>query len=183
MPKKGTKVLLILTSGGNAIFETMEAGAIAKAQLLKTSHGGKTYQQMLRGYAKDDYTGKTNYAAYENTIKTVAKEKGVDLEGKTISQMSQKEFEALAAGMVRAEGIKTGNLQRIANGASQAQSSMPSAAIPQTLARPSSGQTTNIDVKVGDIKVQTTASTVTGVANDAGRAMTTQVLQLTQPMQ
>lgn len=75
-----------------------------------------------------------------------------------------------------------GGVGAVAIGATQAQASMPSAAIPQSLARPSSGQTTNIDVKVGDIKVQTTASTVTGVANDAGRAMTTQVLQLTQPM-
>ena len=180
--QKRYKGIVDLDQWGNAIFETMEAGAVAKAQLLKNSHGGKTYQQMLRGYAMNDYSGKTNYAGYEATIQKVAKEKGVNLEGKTINQMSQKEFEALAAGMVKAEGVKVGNVQRIATGATQAQSTMPRNAIPATLARPQNSSMTNIDVKIGDIKVNTTASTITGVTSDATKAATNNIMQLTQPM-
>lgn len=104
--------VVALDQWGNAIFETMEAGAVAKAQLLKTQHGGKTYQQMLRKYAVNDYSGKTNYTSYEKTIRDTAKGMGVSLEGKTIGQMTDKEFQALAAGMVKAEGVKIGSIQK-----------------------------------------------------------------------
>lgn len=105
--------VVALDQWGNAIFETMEAGAVAKAKLLKSRHSGKTYQQMLRKYAVDDYSGKTNYAGYEKTIRDTAKSMGVSLEGKTIGQMSDKEFQALAAGMVKAEGVKQGKIERV----------------------------------------------------------------------
>lgn len=105
--------VVALDQWGNAIFETMEAGAVAKAKLLKSRHGDKTYQQMLRKYAVDDYSGKTNYAGYEKTIRDTAKSMGVSLEGKTIGQMSDKEFQALAAGMVKAEGVKQGKIERV----------------------------------------------------------------------
>lgn len=105
--------VVALDQWGNAIFETMEAGAVAKAKLLKSRHGDKTYQQMLRKYAVDDYSGKTNYAGYEKTIRDTAKSMGVSLEGKTIGQMSDKEFQALAAGMVKAEGVKQGKVERV----------------------------------------------------------------------
>lgn len=104
--------VVALDQWGNAIFETMEAGAVAKAKLLKKRHGTKTYQQMLRGYAVDDYSGKTNYKGYEKTIRDTAASMGVNLEGKTIGQMSDKEFQALAAGMVKAEGVKKGEATR-----------------------------------------------------------------------
>ncbi|MDY6450714.1 phage tail tape measure protein [Acinetobacter faecalis] len=104
--------VVALDQWGNAIFETMEAGAVAKAQLLKTQHKGKTYQQMLRKYAVNDYSGKTNYTSYEKTIHDTAKGMGVSLEGKTIGQMTDKEFQALAAGMVKAEGLKVGSVQK-----------------------------------------------------------------------
>lgn len=104
--------VVALDQWGNAIFETMEAGAVAKARLLKTQHGGKTYQQMLRKYAFDDYSGKTNYTSYEKTIRDTAKGMGVSLEGKNIGQMTDKEFQALAAGMVKAEGVKIGSIQK-----------------------------------------------------------------------
>ena len=68
---------------------------------------------MLRKYAVDDYSGKTNYAGYEKTIRDTAKSMGVSLEGKTIGQMSDKEFQALAAGMVKAEGVKQGKIERV----------------------------------------------------------------------
>lgn len=105
--------VVALDQWGNAIFETMEAGAVAKAKLLKSRHSDKTYQQMLRKYAVDDYSGKTNYAGYEKTIRDTAKSMGVSLEGKTIGQMSDKEFQALAAGMVKAEGVKQGKIERV----------------------------------------------------------------------
>jgi len=70
----------------------------------------------------------------------------------------------------------------IAIGATQAQSTMPRNAIPATLARPQNSSMTNIDVKIGDIKVNTTASTITGVTSDATKAATNNIMQLTQPM-
>lgn len=104
--------VVALDQWGNAVFETMEAGAIAKAKLLKKQHGDKTFQQMLRGYAVDDYSGKTNYKAYEATINKTAAAKGVSLKGKKIGEMSQAEFAALAEGMVKAEGLKEGKISR-----------------------------------------------------------------------
>ncbi|WP_333838273.1 phage tail tape measure protein [Acinetobacter schindleri] len=110
--QKRYKGVIALDQWGNAIFETMEAGAVAKARLLKTQHSDRTYQQMLRKYAVDDYSGKTNYAGYEKTIRDTAKNMGVNLEGKRIGQMNDKEFQALAEGMVKAEGVKKGNTIR-----------------------------------------------------------------------
>lgn len=104
--------VVALDQWGNAVFETMEAGAIAKAKLLKKQHSNKTFSQMLRSYAVDDYSGKTNYKAYEATINKTAAEKGVNLKGKKIGEMSQAEFAALAEGMVRAEGVKVGKVSR-----------------------------------------------------------------------
>lgn len=166
--QKRYKGVIALDQWGNAIFETMEAGAIAKAQLLKSQHGDKTYQQMLRKYAVDDYSGKTNYKGYEATIAKVAKSKGVSLEGKKIGQMSSAEFSALAAGMVEAEGVKAGSVSRISNGATQAQNSMPKNQIPASIAKPASTTNSNkVDVKVNKIEVNTTASTLTGTMEDA----------------
>lgn len=110
--KKRYEGVVALDQWGNAIFETYEAGAVAKAKLLKSAHADKTVAKMLRSYAKDDYSGKTNYAAYENTIFKEGDRLGLDLRNKTIGQMSQKEFEALAVGMVKAEGVKKGTVSR-----------------------------------------------------------------------
>lgn len=104
--------VIALDQWGNAIFETMEAGAVAKAKLLKKQHGNKTFSQMLRSYAVDDYSGKTNYKAYEATINRTAVERGVNLKGKKIGEMTDAEFAALAEGMVRAEGVKQGKITR-----------------------------------------------------------------------
>lgn len=110
--RKRYEGVVALDQWGNAIFETYEAGAVAKAKLLKSAHADKTVAKMLRSYAKDDYSGKTNYAAYENTIFKEGDRLGLDLRNKTIGQMSQKEFEALAVGMVKAEGVKKGTVSR-----------------------------------------------------------------------
>ncbi|MBP1470622.1 phage tail tape measure protein [Acinetobacter nosocomialis] len=104
--------IVALDQWGNAIFETYEAGAVAKAKLLKSNHADKTVAKMLRSYAKSDYSGKTNYASYEKTIYKQGDSLGVDLRSKKIGEMSQKEFEALAVGMVKAEGVKAGTVSR-----------------------------------------------------------------------
>lgn len=180
--QKRYKGVIALDQFGNAIFESMEAGAIAKAQLLKKSHGNKTYQQMLRGYAMDDYSGKTNYAEYEKTIANTAKSMGVNLEGKKIGQMTDKEFQALAAGMVKAEGVKAGKVQMISNGATQAQATMPQANIPASIAKPSNSKTTNVDVNINKVEVKSTASTITGTVNDAMTAAQNSFFQLVGSM-
>ena len=113
--------VVALDQWGNAVFETMEAGAIAKAKLLKKQHSDKTFSKMLRSYAVDDYSGKTNYKAYEDTINKTAAAKGVSLKGKKIGEMSEAEFAALAEGMVKAEGVKEGKISRTGVSANQKQ--------------------------------------------------------------
>lgn len=113
--QKRYKGVIALDQWGNAVFETMEAGSIAKAKLLKQSHGNKTIPEMLKKYAVDDYSGKANHKAYEGIINKVAKAKGVNLSGKKINEMTDKEFATLAEGMVEAEGVKKGSVSRTAN--------------------------------------------------------------------
>lgn len=171
--QKRYKGIIALDQWGNAVFETMEAGAVAKAKLLKSQHGNKTYQQMLRGYAKSDYSGTTNYGAYEATIKKTASSMGVNLEGKTIGQMTDAEFKALAQGMVNAEGVKQG--QSIVSGAAQAQGMVQQSATPRKLYNSkglqSDMQSRSVDVKMGDLNIYTTASSVSGITSDAMRGV------------
>ena len=171
--QKRYKGIIALDQWGNAIFETMEAGAVAKAKLLKSQHGNKTYQQMLRKYAVDDYSGKTNYAGYEKTIRDTAKNMGVNLEGKTIGQMTDAEFKALAQGMVNAEGVKQG--QSVVSGAAQAQGMVQQSATPRKLYNSkglqSDMQSRSVDVKMGDLNIYTTASSVSGITSDAMRGV------------
>lgn len=171
--QKRYKGVIALDQWGNAVFETMEAGAVAKAKLLKSQHGNKTYQQMLRGYAKSDYSGTTNYGAYEATIKKTASSMGVNLEGKTIGQMTDAEFKALAQGMVNAEGVKKG--QSVVSGAAQAQGMVQQSATPRKLYNSkglqSDMQSRSVDVKMGDLNIYTTASSVSGITSDAMRGV------------
>lgn len=171
--QKRYKGIIALDQWGNAVFETMEAGAVAKAKLLKSQHGNKTYQQMLRGYAKSDYSGTTNYGAYEATIKKTASSMGVNLEGKTINQMTDAEFKALAQGMVNAEGVKQG--QSVVSGAAQAQGMVQQSATPRKLYNSkglqSDMQSRSVDVKMGDLNIYTTASSVSGITSDAMRGV------------
>lgn len=171
--QKRYKGIIALDQWGNAVFETMEAGAVAKAKLLKSQHGNKTYQQMLRGYAKSDYSGTTNYGAYEATIKKTASSMGVNLEGKTINQMTDAEFKALAQGMVNAEGVKKG--QSVVSGAAQAQGMVQQSATPRKLYNSkglqSDMQSRSVDVKMGDLNIYTTASSVSGITSDAMRGV------------
>lgn len=66
------------------------------------------------------------------------------------------------------------------SGASQAQQSMRqgSNALPATISKPQA-QMNKTDVKIGDIKVFTTASTISGVASDASNAFSNQLGMLT----
>jgi hypothetical protein len=105
-----------LDQWGNAIFNTAASGDAARAQLIKNSHGSETVDQMLSGYAKDDYTGKANIGAYSATINKVASARGLNLSGKKISDLSDAEFAALMDGMKQMEGYRSGTTTAIAAG-------------------------------------------------------------------
>ena len=98
---------------------------------------------------------------------------GVNLEGKTINQMTDAEFKALAQGMVNAEGVKKG--QSIVSGAAKAQSMVQQSATPTKLhnskGQQSNMQSRSVDVKIGDLNIYTTASSVSGITSDAMRGV------------
>lgn len=104
--------VVALDQWGNAIFETEAAGRAAKAQLLTNTHGERTIPEMLERYAKDDYTGKANTGAYAQSIYAEGDRQGVDLRGKKINDLSDKEFEALLDGMKKVEGFREGTVTR-----------------------------------------------------------------------
>ena len=108
--QKRYKGIVDLDQWGNAVFETQEAGALAKLQLLKNSFGNLTFPEMLRKYAVDDYSGKTDYQRYEGIVDKHAKSNGISLRNKTINQMSKEELDILSKAMVEAEGVKAGNV-------------------------------------------------------------------------
>lgn len=104
--------VVALDQWGNAVFETEAAGRAAKAQLLRNGHGDKTIPEMLKGYAVDDYTGKANTDAYAQSVYAVGDSQGVDLRGKKIKDLSDKEFGALLDGMKKVEGFQEGTVTR-----------------------------------------------------------------------
>jgi len=100
--------VLALDRYGYMIFETLEAGNIARRKFLVEYKGDKTVRQMVKVYARDDYTGKANHALYTSSIFRIAEEMGVDLKGKKIKNMSDSEINALMRGMEIFEGFKEG---------------------------------------------------------------------------
>lgn len=104
--------VVALDQWGNAVFETEAAGRAAKAQLLRESHGEKTIPEMLKGYAIDDYSGKANTDAYAKSVYAEGDRQGVDLRGKKISDLNDKEFSALLDGMKKVEGFQPGTASR-----------------------------------------------------------------------
>ncbi|MGS5087201.1 hypothetical protein ACVC7V_11915 [Hydrogenophaga sp. A37] len=104
--------VVALDQWGNAVFETEAAGRAAKAQLLRNGHGDKTIPEMLKGYAVDDYTGKANTDAYAQSVYAVGDSQGVDLRGKKIKDLSEREFGALLDGMKKVEGFQEGTVSR-----------------------------------------------------------------------
>lgn len=108
-----------LDQWGNAVFESYEAGRAAKIQLLERKHSDKTVEDMLRSYSKADYSGATNHRAQADFIYREGDRQGVDLRGKTIGQMSDKEKAALADGIKGFEGFKPGET-RVVSGPTRA---------------------------------------------------------------
>jgi hypothetical protein len=104
--------VVALDQWGNAVFETEAAGRVAKAQLLRNSHGDKTIPEMLKGYAVDDYTGKADTEAYAKSVYAVGDAQGVDLRGKKIKDLTDLEFGALLDGMKKVEGFQEGTVTR-----------------------------------------------------------------------
>ncbi|NHQ84175.1 hypothetical protein HA051_21650, partial [Chromobacterium vaccinii] len=112
-----------LDQWGNAIFADEATGRAAKAQLLTKQHGDKTIEQMLPKYAVSDYSGKANHAKYAEGIYQLAANRGLDLHGKKIKDLTHSEFEALMDGMKKVEGFKAGkvDVSGTAHPAAQAQ--------------------------------------------------------------
>ena len=130
--QKRYKGIVDLDQWGNAVFETQEAGALAKLQLLKNSFGNLTFPEMLRKYAVDDYSGKTDYQRYEGIVDKHAKSNGISLRNKTINQMSKEELDILSKAMVEAEGVKAGNVSVKGN----PQATPKATALPPTISKP-----------------------------------------------
>lgn len=118
-----------LDQWGNAIFADEATGRAAKAQLLTKQHGDKTIEQMLPKYAVSDYSGKANHAKYAEGIYQLAANRGLDLHGKKIKDLTHPEFEALMDGMKKVEGFKAGkvDVSGTAHPAAQAQAAPPAA--------------------------------------------------------
>lgn len=102
-----------LDQWGNAVFESYEAGRAAKISLLQRRHGEKTVEELLPSYSREDYSGKTNHRAQAEAIFKEGDRQGVDLRGKTVSQMSEKELAALADGIKKFEGWTAGETRQV----------------------------------------------------------------------
>jgi hypothetical protein len=102
-----------LDQWGNAVFESYEAGRAAKIQLLERSHGKHTVEQLLPSYSRADYSGQTNHTAQAAAIFAEGDRQGVDLRGKTVGEMGQREREALADGIRRFEGWREGETRAV----------------------------------------------------------------------
>ena len=100
-----------LDQWGNAIFATEELGMKAKEKLVTGKLKDKTVAQMVRYYARDDYSSKANHTAYENTIYKTGDSMGVNLRNKKIGDMNSKEKEALLKGMLKQEGYRKGKIK------------------------------------------------------------------------
>lgn len=102
-----------LDQWGNAIFESYEAGRAAKIRLLERGHSDHTVEQLLPSYSRADYSGQTHHAAQAAAIFSEGDRQGLDLRGKTVGEMSQREREALADGIRRFEGWREGESRAV----------------------------------------------------------------------
>ncbi|MGF6419105.1 putative chitinase [Stenotrophomonas sp. AN71] len=102
-----------LDQWGNAVFESYEAGRVAKIQLLERRFGDKTVEEMLPSYSKKDYSGTTHHKEQAATIYAEGDRQGVDLRSKTVGQMSVREREVLADGIRRFEGWQPGDVATV----------------------------------------------------------------------
>ena len=104
------KGVVDLDQWGNAVFESYEAGRVAKIQLLERRFGDKTVEEMLPSYSTKDYSGTTHHKEQAATIYAEGDRQGVDLRSKTVGQMSVREREVLADGIRRFEGWQPGEV-------------------------------------------------------------------------
>jgi peptidoglycan hydrolase-like protein with peptidoglycan-binding domain/cell wall-associated NlpC family hydrolase len=106
--QKGYAGVVALDQWGNAIFESVEAGRAAQIKLLEKRHSDKTIPEMLKSYTRPDYSGQVNYEAQSKTIYAEGDRQGVNLRGKKIGDMTEKEIAAMADGIAKHEGWKVG---------------------------------------------------------------------------
>lgn len=99
-----------LDQWGNAVFESYEAGRVAKIQLLERRFGDKTVEEMLPSYSKADYSGGTHHREQAAAIYAEGDRNGVDLRSKKVGEMSVREREVLADGIRRFEGWNPGEV-------------------------------------------------------------------------
>ncbi|WP_333629342.1 NlpC/P60 family protein, partial [Stenotrophomonas cyclobalanopsidis] len=99
-----------LDQWGNAVFESYEAGRVAKIQLLERRFGDKTVEEMLPSYSKADYSGSTHHREQAAAIYAEGDRNGVDLRSKKVGEMSVREREVLADGIRRFEGWNPGEV-------------------------------------------------------------------------
>ena len=100
-----------LDQWGNAVFETYEAGRDAQRKHITDAHIDHTVEELVKGYSRDDYSGKTHHEGQVKTIYATAAAEGFDLHGKTFRQMTDDEKNALLDGVARAEYWKAGTTQ------------------------------------------------------------------------
>lgn len=107
------KGVVALDQWGNAVFESYEAGRAAQEKLLTQKMGDKTVEELVKAYSKPDYSGQTHYDTQIKTIYATASAQGIDLHGKTVSELSKKEIDALADGLSKAEGWRVGTVEHM----------------------------------------------------------------------
>jgi LysM repeat protein len=102
--KKAYDGVVTLDRAGFIIFDSVLSGQAAQKKLLINKHKGRTIEEMLPKYAIKDGSGDTHNAAYARRIHAYAKSQGVDLKGKKIGEMSEKEIRVLTRAMAKVEG-------------------------------------------------------------------------------
>lgn len=106
-----------LDENGMAIFETAEAGRLAQIKLAdrKASENPQwSLENYVKFYAKDDYAGKANHAAYLKKIEDIGKENGIDLSrDRSIASLNEREKGVLVDAMKQVEGSKVGETRTV----------------------------------------------------------------------
>lgn len=105
------KGVVDLDQWGNAVFESYEAGREAQRKHITETHREHTVEQLVEGYSRADYSGKTHHENQVQTIYATAAAEGFDLHGKTVDHMTKAEKNALLDGVARAEYWKAGTTQ------------------------------------------------------------------------
>lgn len=159
-----------LDAYGNAIFASEALGRAAKEKLLRSSHKNKTVEEMLKGYAVDDYSGKANTSAYAKHIFDLAKSRGLDLNGKKISEMSQPEIDALMDGIKKVEGFKEGSIKTTPGLPGPAQSNSSGAGKQAAAGGVTINQNTTVNV-TGAADPSATATAVSGAQTQVNQQL------------